>query len=435
MVKIEFSLLSLSHSTDMSFEATKSIDEFVNNFQLIFAEEKDIDFENRKIHIKSPQQNTPILRERVNEFIENFKDLDIRIFKLRDYFKKLKEGEYFIIFNRESMTTEQQNQKIKSLISLKTGISVEEMQKQMDEFFGELLKTYAIQPFDGKTKISIGEPIKSKRVCRFCNNNRENVSFKKKAHAISESLGNKKIILNEECDECNIKFGLPPGIENSLITFLKFCSVFFGIKGSNGIPEIKGKNFGMSNKERIEIKYNNIDDDNDLVKEESFIKMKARLDTFDNIVMQGIYKTLCKYLLSVVDSSILPKFQNTIDWINGNVSITKLPKVKVLSSYDSFNKHPSLVVYLRQDENTVLPYAVGELHYVFMTFVFIVPLTTSDDKDFTDRDDFDIYWNFFKHYSKKNGWIIWDFSDNIKQRASFNLSFNSKRSKDESTNT
>ncbi|MEX6156050.1 HNH endonuclease [Providencia hangzhouensis] len=28
-------------------------------------------------------------------------------------------------------------------------------------------------------------------------------SFNKEAHAISEALGNKSIILNEECDNCN----------------------------------------------------------------------------------------------------------------------------------------------------------------------------------------------------------------------------------------
>ncbi len=81
--------------------------------------------------------------------------------------------------------------------------------------FGEIKKVYSISAFDASTKKTIGEQDKSKRVCRFCNNTRTNISFNNIAHAISESLGNKKIILNEECDECNSEFGSASGIESS----------------------------------------------------------------------------------------------------------------------------------------------------------------------------------------------------------------------------
>jgi hypothetical protein len=77
----------------------------------------------------------------------------------------------------------------------------------MSDLFREFRKMYSILAFDVSTTKSIGEQDKSKRICRFCNNTRANVTFKNIAHAISESLGNKKIILNEECDECNAEFG------------------------------------------------------------------------------------------------------------------------------------------------------------------------------------------------------------------------------------
>ena len=45
------------------------------------------------------------------------------------------------------------------------------------------------------------------KVCRFCGRRYPEVKFRKKAHAISELLGNKEFVMKNECDECNIFFG------------------------------------------------------------------------------------------------------------------------------------------------------------------------------------------------------------------------------------
>lgn len=414
----------------MTFESTTSIDQFSNDFMLLFVKEEDIDRENHKINIKSLQQNTTELRQRIDTFIDKYKDSNVKVFQLRSYFQKLTEGEHFLIWPGNPLTTEQRMDFYNYLTSLQEGKDYETIKKQMDELFGELKKVYSINAFDGNTKKPIGEQDKSKRVCRFCNNTRANVSFKNIAHAISESLGNKKIILNEECDECNSEFGSAAGIEGSLITFLKFYGIFFGVKGKNGIPKIKGRNFELSNDGQIEIKHY-ADSDEELGKEVDLTEAKFRLDTYDNIVMQDIYRTLCKYSLSVVDASVIHQFQDTIDWINRKTTIPKLPKVAILASYNFFKTHPSLIVYLRQDNNTELPYAVGEFHYTFLTFVFIIPLAKTGNKDFTDEKDYDNFWNFFKHYSMTKEWDLRDFSDNTKRK--FTLNLNLKQSGDKST--
>jgi len=48
---------------------------------------------------------------------------------------------------------------------------------------------------------------KEKRCCIFCLNHAPDVSFKKIAHAISETVGNKILISHFECDDCNKLFG------------------------------------------------------------------------------------------------------------------------------------------------------------------------------------------------------------------------------------
>lgn len=426
---MDFSILALSHSTDMTFESTTSIDQFSNDFMLLFVKDEDIDRENHKINLQSLQQNTPELRQRVDAFIEHYKDINVKVYQLRSYFQKLTEGENFLIWPGNALTSEQRTDFYNYLTALQEGKDYETVSKQMNDLFGELKKTYTINAFDGSTKKPIGEQDKSKRVCRFCNNTRTNASFKNIAHAISESLGNKKIILNEECDECNSEFGSAAGIESSLITFLKFYGIFFGVKGKNGIPKIKGRNFELSNDGQIEIKhYADSDEELEKDKDKDITEAKFRLDTYDNIVMQDIYRTLCKYALSVIDSRFLPQFQDTIDWINSKTVLPKLPKVAILASYNFFKIHPSLIVYLRQDSNTDLPYAVGEFHYTFLTFVFIIPLTKADTKDFTDEKDYAKFWDFFKHYSTTEEWDYRNFSDNTKRK--FTLNLNMKKSSD-----
>lgn len=140
MTKIEFAFLSLSHSTDMTFESTTSIDEFANNFMFLFAKEEDIDRENHKVNIQSLQQNTPELRKKVEEFIEHYKDVNVKVFQLRSYFQKLTEGENFLIWTGNTLTSEQRMQFYNYLTSLQDGIEYEKVQIQMDELFGNFVK-------------------------------------------------------------------------------------------------------------------------------------------------------------------------------------------------------------------------------------------------------------------------------------------------------
>ncbi len=71
---------------------------------------------------------------------------------------------------------------------------------------GEIAKFYNIY-YWGDKRVLIGENDKTKRVCRFCGKASSSVTtFKQNAHAISESLGNKLLYCNEECDSCNASF-------------------------------------------------------------------------------------------------------------------------------------------------------------------------------------------------------------------------------------
>lgn len=125
------------------------------------------------------------------------------------------------------------------LSALQKGEDFEKMTKEMDDLFGVLMDSYEMFAFNENTKNKIGELDKSKRVCRYCNKRSPEVSFRKVAHSISEALGNKKIITNDECDACNEKFG--KGIENDLILYLNLYRVFLELEGRKVFLNLKGK--------------------------------------------------------------------------------------------------------------------------------------------------------------------------------------------------
>ena len=65
------------------------------------------------------------------------------------------------------------------------------------------------------------------------------VTFKKKAHVIPQSLGNRNIVSLFECDSCNgAIFSI---YESSLAAFIGIPRTFAEIRGQKGVPTYKDK--------------------------------------------------------------------------------------------------------------------------------------------------------------------------------------------------
>ena len=250
MKNFSIKFLALSRSVDINVNSECEIDKIVTDLLMVFA--KEIDYKNFTISIDSLQQNTEGLRNKMNSVVQHYKDYEPKFQRINSYLNDLKDNEYFFIFPNATISKEESFQFYSYLLAIERGEDFEKMTKEMDTIFGNLMNSYEMFVFDENTRQNIGERDKSKRVCRYCNKSKPEVSFKKVAHSISEALGNKKIITNDECDTCNEKFG--KGIENDLILYLSLFRNFFGIKGKKGIPKLKGKNFEIINNETIEIK-------------------------------------------------------------------------------------------------------------------------------------------------------------------------------------
>lgn len=412
-----FSTGQLGGILDVGYTTEQS--EIVIDLLDVFNAEVDID--SQKININYKQRNTISFRENLNFFISKYKKAVPSIQKLREKFNNLEKDEWFFILPPTELKTKQKYDLEKELNALNNRQS-NVSEEQVRELFGCIIDNYEIITFDldKNHKVKIGEGQKNKRVCRFCKQNIPDVSFKQEAHAISESLGNKRIILNEECDTCNSFFD--ENVERDFIYYHDLARTMFGIKNKgNEVPKIKGKNFCF---------YRNDGNNLSVVihscaenKTTNGLPEKVVFDTGNKIKKQNIYKALCKFALSVIDSRFVSDFDETIKWIKNEKDATALPKIAVLNSYGFYTERPELTLYLRNNDNKNLPYLVGEFRFTFYLYVFIVPFSDKDSKKFLSDTDYKIFLDCFKNIESKKEFSYLDFSQNSERKLCFNINF------------
>lgn len=410
---VTFIALTDTISFQVTSERKESIEDFIEKLLMIFAK---ADYENQKLNVEAFQTNTDEVRQRITDFVEIFKTTHPPINQLPSYFRKLKHGENFFFLPNIEFDQFENLKLFNYLRAISEGKTFEEVNSQIEELFQDFMTKYEIRSV-GDKRLSIGEQDKSKRICRFCDNKSEKLSFDSKAHAISESLGNKTVVLFEECDTCNKR--ISETIEPDIVQYLSLYRTIYDVKGKGGSKQFQGRNFDLKNEGSVVISiHGEVNEEND------DSKYKLRLETNEPISLQNIYKSLCKYFISVIDNKYLPNFKETIRWINGERQIDKLPKVGEMTSYHSFSYQPKLVVYIRKNEDMNLPYAVGEFYFTCKILTFIIPLSSQDTKEFTADSDYQNYWNAFQHYNKSKSWTFLDYSNNSKRRFIINLNFN-----------
>lgn len=216
-----FSLKELNGVCDIGYAENNGdiILEFISIFDFSITEQ-------RCISLPSEQQYSKEIKERLNSFIEKYKQAIPAIQRLSKKFNSLEYGEYFYILQIYEMDSKIKYTLENELCKLN---KKDFLDKALDFKIKveELLDKYDIKNFnlDKDSKIKIGEGKKEDRVCRFCKQKYPSVKFNSVAHTISEALGNKKLITNDECDECNSYFD--KNIERFYSLSRFFENVFF----------------------------------------------------------------------------------------------------------------------------------------------------------------------------------------------------------------
>lgn len=271
---------------------------------------------------------------------------------------------------------------------------------------GDLKAKYDMHLYGNETYYAGPQDLRN-CVCRFCKKSYPDVRFKKNnAHAIPDALGNKLVFCNDECKTCNNKLS---SVEKNLINYLNFRRAEHKILGKKSrIIQNFGQNYVLDGKT------GSLEYSNEVIIEKKSDHSIAKFLDANLITHLGIYKALCKIAVNLMPNDRLYDFENTIEWIKGNIRPHTAPNV-----YFAYRKcvvtQPVFRMYLRKDAvDSDVPHCFGVLDLIDLRFYYIVPYAKSDGKLFLKENAIDNYMHFLISLDNDNiGYEIIDMSDRV----------------------
>ena len=340
-----------------------------------------------------------------HSFKERLSTLDVigeRAYLIKKFFEEIPIGQKFLNI-KGHLDDELEYQRYLSILAQINGLSFDT--SVMDHFGNYLRNHYEVRIFKGDDRRRIGENDKTKRVCRFCGRRIPAVSFNHKSHAISESLGNKTLICLEECDECNKHFN--ESLEQDITQMMAPRLLLLGISGKKGVPIIKGDGITIKIDTstraalgRDTLVYT-LQDMPDILDPELLAKHISKdYKLYLKYTPQNIYKCLCKYALSLIDSSELQYFKDTIAWINEPLTKHRLPPVwryHIDTEGQSWDRITAMIIMKRKHAKKELPYCWAILIIAGEPFLFILPFCSQDKFKFIGKERQEFFINGIKN--------------------------------------
>lgn len=419
--KVKFHLKSRTSTYGFVFSSSieTEVQRFAAEFINIFA---NVDHDDESNYaVRNPLQYNAQTHKDLFDFIDAVATRLPEIQQLKSFYNELKPESLYVLLYNIDLTQE---------VSLVISAHLEawEENKDVDKTVTDIFDVYSTSfqnyttRIAGTTRSAIGNPIKKQRVCRFCNRSHPETTFKKKAHAISEALGNKNVIIYDECDKCNENFG--KGIENDLLTYVSLFRTMFGIQGKSGTKKIVGSNFKAQKSQDGDVQFDMFDfGDRPPEGDEYNLNLKFQ----DKIILQNIYRTLCKFFISVIDDDQLQHFKKTIDWISGKFNAKTLPVIRELISYEMYTPQPKIVYYIRKDDDSGKPYAVCMFFFTIKVFLFAIPFSSKDSDSFNEKVDWENLLEYLTHLKINRNWISSDYSSMTPKEFTINLNAQVKK--------
>jgi len=161
-------------------------------------------------------------------------------------------------------------------------------------------------------KVYLGN--RSPRRCRYCGRGEE-ATFQITAHAIPESIGNRRLIALDECDDCNKYFS--ETLEDSLGKFLLPFRTLLGIPGKKGVPSFKSRDkLTRIDFDSAKQGFHAIDPRSTLNLQDDIERKQFNITVpTQKYVPVLVLKCLVKMALAVLPHEELPYFDSTIRWL------------------------------------------------------------------------------------------------------------------------
>ena len=334
------------------------------------------------------QQKTAQLMNDLRTFIQNNGNRK-ELWDFYNVLSELDEGESFAI-NTKHLTDSEYDEIKENVLKLNVP-DYEGFRTYRTEVCGSLIDNYRMVFYEQERKqIRIGEADKSKRTCRFCRKSSPKVNFDKDAHTISEGLGNKSIITNDECDTCNERLGKE--IEQDLMTYLSPLRTYSSIAGKHGKTKIKDDSFALYEEAPGKIRIDLFEKENPELKHWTFNEDGENFSLSfthpQKLNPQDVYRAIVKYAIGVMEEVELPHFQDTIDWIKKEKTAVDLPKLCFfLDNNPKDDKKPCITVFFRKNSDKTLPYSFIDLKVAGVVVFAVIPFCNKDDRTFSKKED------------------------------------------------
>lgn len=397
-LNLEFMTLSGGFRMAMNPPSANSLQAF-NELLLCFSEM----IEGRMCLLPYIKMSSAV-KANVKAYVDTYGESFPHLFKVRKKILDMPDGEYFLLMHKMPDETEERT-KLEAFLEVINECEeddvIEEWHKRLSDnnsFVGGILQNYDI--FTPRTDIrtTIGNATKDNRECRFCRGTLSTgSSFSKIAHAVPEALGNKTLILADECDTCNKYFG--DNVEPYFIGTLDIYRSLLGVKGKGGPPNIKYIDGEIRHQDGAPV----ISAKNITVTENEVV---VNFGGFRKFVPAKMYKALCKITLSAIEDEHLAGLEDTISWVRNESDEAPLPKIALNVIKVSDESPFAVTTFIRKNNNYSIPHVVSEFRFGSLVYVYVLPFSRRDRFDFVEDVDFERYWNFFSIFNQVSGWTF-----------------------------
>lgn len=218
---------------------------------------------------------------------------------------------------------------------------------------------------------------KNERKCRFCGRTKaEGATFRKKAHAISNLVGNRHLFSYYECDECNEKFS---HYESDFAEYLKPFHAILKVYGKRGVPKYKQYLSSIDNSGDT-IKINIFEEDPTIKVDVDPKTNRLSIRCRRSYVPLNVYKTLLKMALTIMPDDDIKHFSSAINFINNEKAVPKMNLPVVEQKFGRGNDvfhFVSAFIFKRKDGVTDNVFAYTFI-LAYNNFCFQMPLIGCD---------------------------------------------------------
>jgi hypothetical protein len=152
--------------------------------------------------------------------------------------------------------------------------------------------------------------------CRFCGGKPPEKTFRKRAHAVSELLGNKIMVSLYECDDCNKRFSR---FEDDLAKMTLPARSVGWVIGASGVPTLVSTSGGAEREARMKFKGGTLEISHDAGHSAVVEDELAKTLTFTYVEQPyrplGAYKALCKSAFTLLPHDELVNFEELKQWL------------------------------------------------------------------------------------------------------------------------